>query len=119
MEQFVDPMREQLEGFELDDIVELFTVDATPIGGARFSWAPTSVEAPDGSFVAPVFGGVTHRVVPFESDGWEHSAGGTLPRPKIRFMLSREDGETLSDASHLLALLNTFDDLLGLQVART
>ncbi|MCZ4269023.1 phage minor tail protein L [Rhodobacteraceae bacterium G21628-S1] len=118
MEQFVDPIREELESFAVGDIVELFTVDATRIGGAQYLFAPTSVQAPDGSFVAPTFGGNTYMVIPFESQGWDFAAGGTLPQPTIRFMMAREDGDGLTVASYLLSLLSSLDDMLGAKVLR-
>lgn len=118
MERFVDPIREELEGFAVDDEVELFTVDATLIGGAVYQFAATSVEAPDGSFVAPAFGGNTYMVIPFESEGWDFAAGGSLPQPTVRFLMAREDGDTTSVPSVLLSLLSTLDDMLGAKVLR-
>lgn len=118
MEQFVDPIREELEGFAVDDVVELFTVDASRIGGAQYLFAPTSVQASDGSYVAPTFGGNTYMVIPFESEGWDFAAGGTLPQPTIRFMMAREDGDSLTIASYLLSLLSSLDDMLGAKVLR-
>lgn len=118
MEQFVDPIREELEGFSVGEVVELFTVDATQIGGGQYLFAPTSVQAGDGSFVAPQFGGNSYLVIPFESEGWDFAAGGTLPQPTIRFMMAREDGDVAGPASYLLSLLSSLDDFLGARVLR-
>ncbi|WP_147112082.1 phage minor tail protein L [Tateyamaria sp. syn59] len=118
MHQFEDPMRRELEGFAIDDVVELFTVDARMIGGDVYRFAPTSVPGAADARVQPVFGGETYAVIPFESEGWEWSAGGTLPQPTVRFLMAREDGDQVSVAAFLLSMVEAYDDLLGAQVHR-
>ena len=40
MEQFEDPLRRELERFTVDDEIELFTIDATAIGGGVYPFTP-------------------------------------------------------------------------------
>jgi lambda family phage minor tail protein L len=118
MEHFVDPVREELEGFAVDDQVELFTVDATSIGGAIYQFTPTSVVAANGTSQAPVFGGNTYMVLPMDSEGWDFAAGGTLPQPTVRFQIAREDNDTVSIASYLISLMSLLDDMVGATLFR-
>lgn len=118
MDSFEDPMRRELEGFAVDDVVELFTVDARKIGGDVYRFAPTPVVDGNGIQVQPRFGGAEYAVVPFESEGWEWAAGGTLPQPTVRFLIAREDGDQVSVASYLMSMVEAFDDLLGAEVNR-
>lgn len=118
MEHFSDDIRRELEGFEVGEVVELFTVDARDIGGAVYRFASATVQDDDGAAVFPSFGGVVFDPLPFESEGWDFSAGGTLPQPTIRFAVSREDGDAVTAASFLLSLVNSLDDLLGARVLR-
>lgn len=118
MDTFEDPMRRELEGFAVDDVVELFTVDARLIGGDVYRFAPTPVLGAGDVQVQPVFGGETYAVIPFESEGWEWSAGGTLPQPTVRFLVARDDGDQVSVAAYLMSMVEAYDDLLGAQVHR-
>lgn len=118
MEQFDDAMRRELEGFSVDDEVELFTVDATMIGGEIYRFSASPVPAPDGSQIAPTFAGDVYPVIPFKSNGFEWSAGGALPRPTVQFFTSRDDGDQVSVAAYLLSMVEALDDLLGAKVYR-
>lgn len=118
MDSFEDPMRRELEGFAVDEVVELFTVDARMIGGDVYRFAPTPVLGADSAQIQPVFGGQTYAVIPFQSEGWDWSAGGTLPQPTVRFLMAREDGNQTSVAAYLMSMVEAFDDLLGAQVHR-
>lgn len=53
--------------------------------------------------------GKTYQALPVESDGWEFSSKGTLPRPKIR--ISNVGGLTS-------ILLNQYNDLIGAKLTR-
>ncbi len=117
--EFDDELQRELEGFELDDVIELLTVNATAIGGGTYFFAPAPVPDGNGNQVAPVFAGNTYMVVPFQAEGFDYSTGGVLPQPVVRFAIAREDGDTVSDAAYLLALLASLDDMLGAQVLRT
>ena len=118
MDTFEDPMRRELEGFAVDDVVELFTVDGSLIGGDVYRFASTPVQDAGGVQIQPSFGGHEYMVIPFESEGWEWAAGGTLPQPTVRFLMAREDGDQVSVASYLLSMVEAHDDLLGAKVFR-
>ncbi len=115
----IDPaLAEALEGFEVGEIVELFQLDASDIGGEVYSFAPSPVLDAEGLQIAPSFGGVLHAVLPFEREGFAWSGSGPLPTPRLTFKLAREDGDQASAATALLALLDPLDDLLGARVIR-
>lgn len=115
----IDPtLAEALEGFEVGEIVELFQLDATEIGGEVYAFAPAPVIDSEGRQVAPSFGGVLHAVLPFEREGFAWSGSGPLPTPRLTFRLAREDGDQATAATALLALLDPLDDLLGARVTR-
>lgn len=118
MEEFEDAMRRELEGFVVDEQFELFTVDATKIGGDIYRFAGKPVIDSNGDRVHPFFGGIEFVVLPMESKGWDWSAGGTLPQPTVRFLLAREDGDQSSIVSALMSLVEVYDDLLGATVTR-
>ena len=101
------------EASDVGEVVELFVLDASVIGGGVERFAPAPVDGAN-----PIFAGNTYQVIPFESDGWVWSSDGPLPTPKLTFNLAREDGDTLSVASYLLSLVNGYDDLIGCRVTR-
>lgn len=56
-----------------------------------------------------VWGGRTYQALPCESQDWEFSSKGTLPRPKIR----------ISNVGGLISiLLNQYNDLIGAKLTR-
>lgn len=118
MEQFENSVREELEGFNVGEVVQLFTVDARAIGGSLYRFSPSPVEAADGSQIRPTFGGVEYAILPFASEGWDHTAAGQLPQPTVKFLIAREDGDQNSLASILLALVEQHNDFLGAKVVR-
>lgn len=101
------------EAFDAGELVELFILDASMIGGGLERFAPAPVDGGN-----PIFAGATYQVVPFESDGWLWSSDGPLPTPTLTFKIAREDDDTLSIASYLLSLVNGLDDLIGCRVTR-
>lgn len=118
MTDLIDPVLRELEGFEVDAEIELFSIDASVIGGGVYYFAPSAVEDATGVMIEPSFGGQRYTVLPFDSEGWEFTSGGSLPQPTIRFSIKRETGDQLSAATFLMALVEEFDDLLGAQVYR-
>lgn len=121
MEQFSDDIRRELELFEVGEIVELFRVDATKIGGGIYHFAASPVIDDAGAQVAPRFGGQEYTVVPFESDGWEYSAGGSLPQPSVRFLTAadpEDDRVSAAAVRALVALVEQTDDLLNAELLR-
>jgi lambda family phage minor tail protein L len=111
-------LAEALEGFDVGEVVELFQLDATDIGGEVYSFAPSPVIDADGDQAFPSFGGVVYSVLPFTREGFAWSGSGPLPTPRLTFSLAREDGDQASAATALLALLGPLDDLLGARVIR-
>jgi len=118
MVDLVDAIARELHQFSTDDEIELITVNATKIGGSVLSFAAAPVLDGAGDPIAPVFGGVTYQVVPFESEGWDHTSAGTLPQPIIRFKIAREDNDQGSTAAVLLAMSAQLDHFLGAKVLR-
>ncbi|MCW5623915.1 MAG: phage minor tail protein L [Burkholderiales bacterium] len=86
-------------------IVELYVVDATPIGGAvhRFHAGANALSAD------VVWQGETFEAFPFEAEGWERSGRGTLPRPVVR----------IANVTGIISgLLREHRDLVGAKVIR-
>ncbi|MFN3261632.1 MAG: phage minor tail protein L [Pikeienuella sp.] len=110
--------RRAAEGFDLGAVVELFTLDASPVGGGVHRFAPAPVDGPSGP-AAPVFDGLAYTPIPFDSTGWEWSADGPLPAPELTFRMAREDGAVSGAATTLLSLVALYDDLVGCPVTRT
>lgn len=99
-------LAKEVQKSELDSIVELFTLNLTKIGGDLFNFV--NGVAYDGTYIK--FGGIEYYPLVFESDGWEITTDGALPRPKIR--LSRVNGA-------LFNAISNADDLVNCQVIRT
>ena len=62
--------------------VFLFEIDLTVFGLGLIRIAPYTAED-EGVPTAVSFGGETYAPHPVESDGWEITAGGSLPRPRV------------------------------------
>lgn len=86
-------------------LVELFTLDASPIGGEVFHFHAGTNEL--GGDV--VWQGVTYARYPVEAEGFEMRATGTAPRPKIR---------AANINGVLSAVVREVDDLVGAKVTR-
>lgn len=86
-------------------LVELFTLDASPIGGEVFHFHAGTNEL--GGDV--VWQGVTYARYPVEAEGFEMRATGTAPRPKIR---------AANINGVLGAAIRVSDDLIGAKVIR-
>jgi lambda family phage minor tail protein L len=87
-------------------LIELFTIDLTPIGEpTTYSFCSGIMD--DGTIVA--FGGVNYSPLPVESEGWEQTGEGKLPRPIIR--LSNITGVFLS-------IIQQYNDLVGAILTR-
>jgi len=114
MPETLDPsILEDAEGSVVEATIELFSIDLTPFGGTVHLFAPEPVDG-----AAPAFGGQTYSVLPCQATGFEWSGTGPMPQPSLRFAISRVDGDLLSVATTLLALLEQYDDLLGATVTR-
>ena len=92
------------QGFEPGDMVVLFEVDATSIGGSILRFTSTAWETQN-----IVFDGDTYVAVDVEADGFEWSGQGALPMPKLR----------ISNANKVAsAAVIQYGDLLGATVRR-
>lgn len=86
-------------------LVDLFTLDATGIGGEVFHFHAGTNELG----VDVIWQGVAYARYPVEAEGFEQRSTGTAPRPKIR---ASNIGGTLGAAIRLN------DDLIGAKITR-
>ena len=99
-------IEEDVQGLELGEYVEMYTLDLTPIGGDVYYFTPTNGE----NGVPPVqFGGITYVPVDIQAEGFEANGKGPFPEPVIRI------GNT---SRTLAALVNGMDDLVGAKITR-
>lgn len=89
----------------LDDMVVLYTIDSTVVGGDLYRFTPGPL---DGEPV--LWDGNQYFPIPCESSGWEWSGQGSMPQPVLR---------VANINKVFLAAVNTFDDLVGCPVTRT
>lgn len=103
-------MRE-ITRMEPSALIELFTLDATDLGGSLFNFvSATNYDGLSQRPTAIVFGGETYAPLPIEVKGFGTKSKGELPRPTIRFA-------NLGGLFTGLAL--AFDDLTGAKLIRT
>ena len=95
---------EHVQGFSLGELIELFVLDATPIGGSIYRFTNSA-----NASTAIVFDGNTYTPLDFEADGFEWNGQGSLPTPKIRIA-----NTTLVLSSAVIE----FQDLLGAKLIR-
>lgn len=97
---------EELQALEgSSPLIELYTLDCTPLGGVVVHFANT--EASSGGNVS--FGGVSYTPIPLQTSGWEFTSTGTQPNPTI----------TVSNVSRqLLAYTITLGDLVGARLTK-
>lgn len=87
------------------DIVELFTLDATELGGPVHSFHAGT----NGLMTPVVFGGVVYAPFPIEASGFEMSSKGTLATPNMK---------VANITGMIGALCKSLDDLVGAKVVR-
>jgi phage-related protein len=99
------PYTDLQERHRTSGLVELFTLDATALGGSIFRF--TNTPNPDGTGL--VFGGNTYNPVPVHAEGWDMASTGTPPKPKL----------TVSDVNYMfLAAVVSLGDLVGAKLTR-
>jgi lambda family phage minor tail protein L len=86
------------------EIVELFTIDLTDMGGTILYLTPGVMDG-----TAVVFDGNIYVPIPMETQGFTWNSKGSLPRPTIRIS---------SVTSLVNAVIIEFNDLLGARVYR-
>lgn len=87
------------------DIVELFTLDATELGGPVHSFHAGT----NSLRTSVVFGGVPYVPFPIEASGFEMSSKGTLATPNMK---------VANITGMIGALCKSLDDLVGAKVVR-
>lgn len=93
---------------DVGELVTLFILDATDIGGAIYRFTSTvSVSGTVRSAV--VFQGQTYFPLDIEAKGFEVKGEGQLPRPKITLN---------SQETTIHTAVNTYDDLIGCVIYR-
>jgi lambda family phage minor tail protein L len=91
---------------EVGNFIELFTLDATPVGGGIEYWTPNKPEP--GTSIT--WRGQIYTTIDIMADGFEKSTSGTLPRPQL----------SVGNADNVVgALLTAYGDAVGLVVTRT
>lgn len=96
-------IHEIVQLFNPGNLVELFDIDLTVLGGTVLHWAGTAFENGVISF-----GGVDYLPMSIEAEGFEWQGSGTLPTPAIRLFPS--DG--------LKAAMLAYDDFIGAKITR-
>lgn len=97
---------EEVQKFDIDAVVDLYTLDLTPYGGPVMRWTPSRPF--DG---APcVWDGDTYESVDITIDGMEMATQGTSPRPRVSI------GNVNNEVG---AMLVAYDDALGCRVTFT
>lgn len=99
------PIQQDLQTLSAQQLVELFELDATSIGGGvtRFHNGVNELGAD------VVWQGNTYNRFPIEAQGFEFSGKGQLPRPTLR----------VANVTGLLgALVRTYQDLIGAKLTR-
>lgn len=93
----------EIQGLDPGAILDLFILDATPLGGSTYYFHAGTNEL--GTDV--IWQGNTYQPFPVALSGFEHTTKGTLPRPTIT--VANVDGT-------LGGLVRTYKDLVGAKV---
>lgn len=97
---------ELVQQLDADSVIEMYELDTTGIGGTEHFYFHDGVSA----VAAPiVWQGVTYAPWPVEADGFEMSARGVLPRPRVK--IANINGS-------ISAVTIAFDDLVGAKLIR-
>lgn len=100
-----DSVASDVQKLSPGSIVEVFTLDATAIGGSVYNFHSGANKINS----AIIFGGVTYAMWPIDATGFELSSQGTLPTPKLR----------VANITGIIgALCNDLDDLVNAKLIR-
>lgn len=93
------PVASVIQKLDADSIVHMYELDTTSLGGVVYRFTSSAQES------GPIsFGGQIYSPVPVETQGWEVSSQGTVPRPIIR----------VANANNIMSqIVNEFGDLVG------
>ena len=99
------PVKADIQKLATEALVQLFTLDATSLGGTitRFFAGTNELEA------NVVFNALTYAAMPIAVTGFEYNGKGKLPRPLMK--VSNVDGL-------VGALVDAYDDLIGAKLTR-
>lgn len=98
-------IKEDSFSLSVGEIVELFTLDLSKIGGDTYYFTPT--QRPDGQAI--IYKGVAYIPLDVWAEGFETSSSGPFPQPTFRVA-------NISRA--LTGIVRTLDDLIGAKVTR-
>ena len=99
-------LTQSLQQAEVGVFIELFTLDVTSLGAGILYWTPSRPTADK----PIIWRGHTYTSVDIKAEGFDLTAGGTLPRPQL----------TVGNADNLVgSLLSQYGDVLGCMVTRT
>lgn len=96
----------ELEQPVVSPFIELFTLDATALGGTVYHFTPS--KPGNGQYIQ--FAGVQYSWIPIEFSGLDYSANGQLPRPIIKIS---------NITKVLLGAVIALGDLVGAKLTRT
>lgn len=99
-------IQDEIQSLSPSSIVEMFVLDSTMMKGGsifRFHAGTSELNSP------VVWQGQTYQPLPIEAEGFDLSAGGSLPRPKVR--VANIDGL-------FSAAIADMDDLVGCKITR-
>lgn len=100
------PIKEDIQSLSPSAMVELFVLDTTNLPGGAITRFHAGV---NGIQTNVWWQGNEYQALPIEADGFDISAKGTLPRPKVR--VANIDGL-------FSAAVRDFDDLVGCKITR-
>jgi lambda family phage minor tail protein L len=103
---FQENIASDVQKLNVGDLVTLYELDLTDVGSDQTLYFTEAI----GEDYQPIyFGGQEYQPIQLDSDGWETSGQGTLPRPKLRV-----SNVLLSFASYVY----TFQDMIGAKLTR-
>jgi lambda family phage minor tail protein L len=97
---------EDVQRLNLGEIVELFVLDLTPLGGTKYYFTPTT-DTTNNNIVT--FQGIDYVPVDIMAEGFETSGRGTLPTPTVRIA---------NTTRAITGLLQTYGDMVGAKIVR-
>jgi len=101
------PLNEDVQNFSPGAIVTLYELDLTKVDPVNPILRFTA--STDGAGAPIIFDSKSYAPIPVQSEGWEYSSVGQIPRPLIR----------ISNVTNVVSsALLEFDDLIGIELRR-
>jgi lambda family phage minor tail protein L len=98
-----DQVNQLIQQPSTDSLVELYSIDATALGGDVRYWTPGPLNG-----AVLTFGGISYYPVPVEASGFEMNGQGKMPTPQLKMM----------NTPIITALIIGYGDLIGATVTR-